>query len=355
MRDLPGWKVRREFARLGQQLRALPEAIWEPVANRRHDARVARGLPVREGEVGARDKVLLYLVYQPDGLSDTTFATLRDMIGQGYAPVVVSNAALSARDAERLRVFTHLAVERPNFGYDFGGYRDGLTVLGQRGLAPESVLILNDSVWVLPGHDFPGRLEGAEADIAGSILRVRGDERFLESYVYRLSREALAHPAFGTFWDGLRLTSNKYKVIRRGERGFSAAMFAGGLSVRAVYDADVLARALPECDEGFLAKTLDHAAYVDANLAAERDALIAGQGAADWRARVLEHVARTLVKRQAYSSFPYAFATLQGYPFLKKSRDPVGTAWRRAWLKGVEAGDIAAPPSLFLKEIRARV
>jgi hypothetical protein len=352
MPDLPGWKVRREIARLGQQLRAIPEAVWEPVANRRHDALVARGLPVREGEVGARDKVLLYLVYQPEGLSDTTFATLRDMIGQGYAPVVVSNAPLSARDAGRLRGFTHLAVERPNFGYDFGGYRDGLTVLGQRGLDPDSVLILNDSVWVLPGYGFPGRLEASGADVAGSILRVRGNERFLESYVYRLSRRALGHAAFAAYWAGLGLTSNKYKVIRRGERGFSAAMRAGGLSVAAVHDAEAL-EGMPQ-DEAFLAKTLAYAAYVDAPLAAERDALLADRGAADWRARVSAHVDRVLVKRQAYSSFPYAFARIEDYPFLKKSRDPVGTAWRRAWLAGVEAGDIPAPPSVFLKEIRAR-
>ena len=181
MPDLPGWKVRREIARLGQQLRAIPEAVWEPVANRRHDALVARGLPVREGEVGARDKVLLYLVYQPEGLSDTTFATLRDMIGQGYAPVVVSNAPLSARDAGRIRGFTHLAVERPNFGYDFGGYRDGLTVLRQRGLDPETVVILNDSVWfpVRDGEDVLARLETDPAQFLGLqyFERAPGDER----------------------------------------------------------------------------------------------------------------------------------------------------------------------------------
>lgn len=336
-------------------MRAVGERFTDPLRQRRLDQIVAEGLPYLRGDVPRMSRIALFLVYQPAGLSASTFATLRWLAGLGYAPVLVSNAPILPQDREALQPVIWRAVERPNFGYDFGGYRDGLTSLEQWDVRPEEVLILNDSIWlpVLPQTDLAERLAAEPAEVAGTILRKRGDERFLESYLYRLRRPALEHPAFRDYWARLRLTSNKYHVIRRGERGFSAAMLAAGLRVAAVYDTDGAANRLVEQDDDFLQQTLEHAAYIDPHLAAERDRLLASRGRS-FRSATVAHVGKVLEKRQLYSSFPYASVQLMDYPLLKKSTDPVSRAWRQAHLRAIEAGRLHAPTATILTEVRAR-
>ncbi len=122
---IPGWKIRRELDRLGQQLRAIPEAVWEPFARRAHDAALDRGFPITEGTLQPGTKLALVLCWQPRGLAGSFFNLLDHLVASGYTPFVVSNAAFSDADRQALRSRIWRAVERPNFGYDFGGYRDG--------------------------------------------------------------------------------------------------------------------------------------------------------------------------------------------------------------------------------------
>lgn len=355
MAVLPKWKILRELSRLAQQTKGLVEYFTDPVAQRRLDRLVAQGLPQFEGALPCGEKVVLLLLYQPKGVAESILETCRWFAAAGYAPFIVSNTPLSAQDRARLAPVIWRGVERPNFGYDFGGYRDGLTCLAQWGLRPEELIILNDSVWlpVLPECDLLERFAREPADVAGAILRQRGRERFLESYLYRLRRAALEHPAFGQFWAGLRLTSNKYHVIRRGERGFSAALRAGGLALAPVYAAEDLLAQIAAQEGAFLRKTLEYGAYFESELAAERDAILAGTGP-EWRGGALAHIAQVLAKRPAYSSFPYAMVRLMGYPLLKKSAEPISRAWREAHLAAVQAGDLPAPSASVLAEISAR-
>lgn len=352
---IPGWKIRRELTRLGQQLRGIPEAVTEPIAQAIHDRAVFPRLHHRDGAAPPRSKVALYLVFQPAGIAESSVYTASFLAGKGYSVLLVSNAPLREDDRQRLAPHVWRFVERPNFGYDFGGYRDGLRLLWKWGVAPETLLILNDSVWFPIDPDTP-LIEEAEAhpaDIAGSILRIRGEERFLESYFYRIRGRLMSDPAFRAYWDKLGLTSNKYKVIRRGERGFSRAMIAAGYYLAALYPNVELPEHLSAADEGFLREMLRYAAYIDADLAAERDRLLSAEGT-DWRDEVIGHVRRTLLKRQAYSSFPVAMVRLFGYPFLKKSGEPVSREWRHACKAAFEDGVLSPPPPSFMADLGER-
>ena len=341
---IPGWKIRRELARLGQQLRAIPEAVTDPLRQRHHDRKVVPALQVLEGGQGLGSRVAIFLLYQPRGLAPSTAHTCAFLASKGYAVLAVSNASLSAGDRARLAPHVWRIVERPNFGYDFGGYRDGIRLLRRWDVVPDPLLILNDSVWFPLDAETRAveELEAHPADLAGAILRERGAERFLESYLYRIGDRLWRDAAFWRYWDGLALTSNKYHVIRRGERGFSAAVQAAGGTLGAIWPTADFADRLAREDEDFLRLSLRFAAYVDADLAAERDALLTG-GGPDWRDGVLDHVRRTLVKRQAYSSFPVAMSRLTGHTVLKKSGEPVSAAWRRAYAEAVRAGTLPPP------------
>ncbi len=244
-------------------------------------------------------------------------------------------------------------VERPNLGHDFGGYRDGLRLLRHWQIAPREVLILNDSVWLVD-LDIGGllaRLRALDVDVAGSVLRVRGDERFLESYCYLMRGAVLAHPAMLAYWDGMVMTSNKYKVIRQGERGHSRALLAAGFRLGAAYTEAGFAEAVAEAGEDEIRDTLRFGAWLqeaDARAAAALDR----QGATG--------AARSLIQSgrahgQFYSLYPVISRNRLDYPFLKRSSDRVAIAWRRAFLSAVEAGAIRPPAPVVLQELRNAV
>jgi hypothetical protein len=352
---IAGWKIRRELERLGQQVRGLTDRFTDPIAQRSLDRAVAAGLPSMNGAMAIGRKVALYLVYQPKGLEASTLATCRRLSQAGYTPLIVSNAPISSDNKTRLAPVVWRAIERPNFGYDFGGYRDGLIYPRHCDVAPDELLILNDSIWfgITPEADPFTRLDAQPANIAGTILRQSGTVQFLESYLYRLRRPVLEHPPFTAYWENLRLTSNKYHVIRRGERGFSAAMQAAGVQVAGVYDSAGLPEFIAHQDDDFLRLTLQYGAYIDIDLAADSARLLHANGPT-WREDVLAHVHTVLTKRQGYSSFPYANMRLHDYPLLKKSGEPCSLAWRLAYLNAVHAHDLPLPPPELLDEINAR-
>jgi len=156
------WKIRRELGRLGQQIKGILDRFTDPISQRRLDRAVAAGLLQLDGTLPVSDKIAVFLIYQPTGLAASTFETCHMLSQAGYAPLVVSNCPLTAQDRSRLEAVVWRAVERPNFGYDFGGYRDGLTCLRQWGIAPAELLILNDSVW-LPVSPQTDLLERSDA------------------------------------------------------------------------------------------------------------------------------------------------------------------------------------------------
>jgi hypothetical protein len=353
---ISGWKARRELARLGQQLRAIPEALWEPFAQRAHDTALARGFPLAEGRIALRPKVALVLCWQPHGLAPSFLATLEHLVGNGYAPFVVSNAPLSPADHAALAPLCWRRLERPNFGYDFGGYRDGLRLLRDWGIQPDRLVILNDSVWfpLWPDDQTLQRAEAADLDVAGMILRQRDTASFLESYFFSIRGPVLDHPGFRAFWDGLRLTSNKYKVIRRGERGFGVALKAAGLSMGPLFPQAEFDATIRRADEPALRRILAYAAVVDPGQAAIGATLATAFPSPDWPTQARAFIAQVLLKAQFYSAFPVAAARHPGYPVLKKSMEPVSAAWRAAFLKAVDDGVVASPNSLILLEARAR-
>ena len=353
---IPGWKVKRELSRLGQQLRAIPEAVWEPFARRAHDAALDRGFPVTEGELQPGPKLALVLCWQPKGLVPSFFGLLDHLVASGYTPLVVSNSTLSDADKKALRPRVWRAVERPNFGYDFGGYRDGLRLMRRWGVRPGQLVILNDSIWypLWPDDRTLERAEASPFDVTGMFLRQRDAAKFLESYFFSIKGAVLDHPGFLAFWDRLRLTSNKYKVIRRGERGFGEALQAAGLSMGPLFPVAAFDKVFAEADAPALRRILTYMAAVDPGLAAEGAGLAASPPAPEWPDRARAIISRVLRKGQPYSAFPVAAAGQLGYPVLKKSSEPVSAEWRAAFIRAVDDGVLPTPLPAVLEEVRKR-
>lgn len=372
MRIPPFWKVYRELDRVRQMIHAAAGRIYEPQIQRRHDRNRDRLLQVRDGQIPAGPRIALFLIFQPRGVSPAVLLTCAHLMAKGYAPLVISNTPLTDADMAALCDRAWKVIVRPNYGYDFGGYRDGILWLQDQGAEVDRLVILNDSIWfpVWPDETMLDRLEGLACDMAGTVIHPAQRRRrlsrrrpaFLESYFYLINRPVLAGPAFRRFWRDYRVSSIKFNAVYRGERSFSGAMEKAGHSVGWVFDRDRLIAALQQQDDAFLRKTMLYGAYTDPEFEAERDRLIddpAPSGA--WRAAALAHIARVLRRRSTYASFPYASFHLMGVPFVKKSRllffgktyGTVQIRMRTQLLRAIDAGDIPQPHPEVLAEMRA--
>lgn len=370
---IPAWKIRRELLRLREQAHDLPGVIRfhlrrREEARRRiaHDRDFAQLTTLHEGAIPLGEKAAIFLLYQPSGISASTFLTCDWLISHDYAPVLVSNCKVSDGDRERSRGRFALLLERPNFGRDFGGYRDAILLLQRMGIAPERVIIMNDSIWVPMTEGVMERLEAADADIVGLMQnekafrdasgRLKFAPRFLESHFLLLKRPVWEAPAFRTYWHDYKMTDEKKPTMRFGERGFSRAMRAAGFDLRGLAGATALLEHLDVMNDRDLALVLKYAVHGAPDLA-RRGARLASMSPHDrnWRARVLEHVAETISRYHCLGSFCHAGATAFGTMFMKKTEQPLWKWQRRQYLRAVRDGALPAPPPVILDEIEARV
>lgn len=349
------WKIKREFSRVVQQLRGIPEACYEPIVQRRHDHAMKTNANVVDGVVPLKSQVAVILIYQPQSLNRSLVDLCKQFVAIGFAPLIVSNTELSVHDMETLQSVSWRVLQRPNFGYDFGGYRDAVLHLMHQQVMPAELVIMNDSVWCPLTEEFSIIEKARElpADIVGGVMRQRGESQFLESYFYLIKRTAFDNPLFRDYWQNYRLTSNKYWVIRRGERGFSSAMQQSSLSVDALFHSDRFIELLSQKNANFLRLTLEYGCYRDhRDESAGRELLANYEDRSTWRDTAVEHVRWVLGKEVFNSSFCYASIKLFDFPFLKKSQDPINIRWREKYRSAVINGDLPAPSESIWSELQ---
>lgn len=330
---IPWWKLARELQRIKQQLRSIPEFFFEPTKRREHDANRGQLLIKTEGAAEPSSKVALLLLYQPNGVSESTLWTCNHLLSKGYAPLVVSNAPLSSNDRIKLQRVSWQVVERPNFGYDFGGYRDGIWLLQQWRIDIEKLIILNDSIWfpLNSNEVLIEQMEAEPSDVVGALqldpLRqtegIPTKKRpFFGSFFLMIKRAAWTHPAFQSFWETYQITSNKYKTIRRGERGFSHAMMDAGLTCRAIYTRRDLDEFILSQSNRDLRELLCELVCVDEKVMEDiRQAVRQYSDTDNWRAQGLALATQATEKQNILATAPITSLTTFQVPYLKKARD----------------------------------
>ena len=359
---IPAWKIRRELETARQQLQAIPERLIGPARQRRLDSQFPSGLRVADGAASLGPKVAVFLVYQPRGMSASVVATCRHLSERGYSVMLVANSPVSAADEAMLARWVWRFVERSNFGYDFGGYRDGIRLLWHWSVSPESLIILNDSVWfpLDQNETMLTSMETSSAGFLGALRHVDQPETDTEhagiflSYFFLIKRAVLTSDVFVNYWNSYVSTSNKYLTVRRGERGFSRTLFAAGVPSEGLYSKDRFLSAVVQQPAAFLRQTLVYGAYTDPALEQARDALLqAFTTSESWRSQAIDHIRAVVNKRNFHSSFCFASIRLLGIPLLKKNRGELQVRMRRQYLRAVQAGDLPAPEPAVLAEIEA--
>jgi len=338
----PPWKIRREFKRLWQQLIGVVQPIWEKRDLRLHDHWFDNQVNVHQGHQQKNSFIAILVLYQPGGVPKSIFNLCKHLSKRGYSVLVVSSCPIVDSDHEKLLKLVWKVFERPNFGYDFGSYRDGIKLLWRLDITPTRLVLINDSVFypLMAGDQTLEALGELECDIGGIVMRMRGNRQFLEGYFYSISQRAFLSKEFTYFWKNYRVSSNKRTVIRLGERGFSKAMLAAGLTVRSLYQRASFVDKINSLSEDELAKVLKHHATVYSSLEEKRSWIIRSRMQKNWRNLVKGYIYEVLMRGEFYILFPLTAAELMGFPVLKKSVDPAYILSRKLLIAATKDGEL---------------
>ncbi len=179
---------------------------------------------------------------------------LQSLRDAGFRIVFVSNAPkLDPAGLESLRSLAHLVLRRSNVGYDFGAYRDGISVIPDLAKL-EFLLLANDSVYgpFSPIADMLGQIDQGRAQF-WSLTDSWERNYHLQSYFLLFNQKAIASEAFRKFWRGVRYINSKTYVIRKYELGLSRNLMKAGLRGAALYSTREASRlVIDEVDAGAL-------------------------------------------------------------------------------------------------------
>lgn len=361
---IPLWKLKRELETLRQQFNALVGLFWEPFAQFSYDRNRGKNLQISQGKQALLPKVAIFLIHQPKGVCTSTLRTIEYLTQKGYATLVVSNGPLQPASMAALTDVAWQVMVRPNYGYDFGGYRDAVLSLFEADISPDRLLIINDSMWFpLGGSErIIAQIEASDLDVGGTIVhrafgrnRTRKRQiRVVESYFYLFSHRAFVNPSFKKFWKDYRLSSTKYNAVHRGERRVAETMMAAGLNADGVFARDAFLAKISECDNAFLYKTLYYNAHTREAYKIENARLLAIADESEaWRAQVLTFIAKVFTTSSFHSSFIYAAVQLLDLPFLKKGNGEMQMRMRDAYIRAVVANDLSPPRDDVWQEIMA--
>lgn len=333
----PLWKIKRELIRIWDQIAVPLLGAVMPFAVRAYDIFKTTRFKTTEGCETQGPKVALLLLFQPSGIAESTFETCKCLIENGFSVFVTSNAPLSETDRKRLSAYCFEIMERPNFGYDFGGYRDGILHLLGRGKPIDRLFVLNDSCWfpVMPAQDFLDRISTTSADMLGAVSNFRSNRKndeHLQSYAFAFGPKLLGHPAFLEFWQNLVVSNSRYWTVERCEVAMSPWFAARGFDVQPCWshkDLDVLlsAASIAELEEFVRFEATNNPGAADIFQA------ILDQNPHDtaWAGRAREAMVSGPARRYLLLAHPILLNKI-GFPFLKKNSEVFYVRHRQVFL-----------------------
>jgi len=321
-------KIRKELARWKCKLRSAPWLLMGGSRRRDYDRVRQQRVTVTQGALAVADEVMILVIFPSAGLLGSTLSALAHFARNGIACVVVSNAPLREEDRETLRQRCFLVIERPNIGYDAGGYREGILTLLERGIRPRALYVMNDSLWfpLRPDCDALERCRQAKEDIFGFHLNVTtflGMRRdYVQSYFLRFSQRLVASDAFEKYWRDLPLIDNKHLAVRRYERGLSRHFVRRGFTIGAlVHWREAIDRLLAITDSDKLTRIIAYQCRLNAKDAAYMQPML------EWGCSpflIRDGLAGRIRRKRIFASFPMMhpeFVLELGFPTLKRKLD----------------------------------
>lgn len=264
-----------------QSSKVLPvELVQRLYFRRQYDQVLSKQIKRTTGSVPLGKEVAVYLIFPSSGLLRSHLYMIDQLRKAGISPIVVSNLPLSPEAVDSIRPHVSLIIERPNIGYDFGGYRDGILEIAPRLPNLDRLWIVNDSVWLMPqttswfeqarklDKDLVAAtsnfailrksLFGARRVNASDYLSIswnhnpRNPNFHYASYALGIGPAILKDDGFLTYWKMLEIRNDKKHTVRRGEIGLTQWVLKHGYSHAATHDIHDLDRELTKLPNAVL-------------------------------------------------------------------------------------------------------
>lgn len=254
----PWWKIKREVFRVGWQVDdILLRWLGVSVVQAYYKRVIAPQVVATPGALPLGNRAALYVIFPVDGVTTSHQTALRYIAQCGYVPIVISNLPLSAGDAATLHDLAAVVIVRPNIGYDFGAYRDGILHLQPHLTGLDHLALLNNSTWfpANPTANWFAMAEGLNRDLVGAVhhyglapyrawdFRVQRWSFSAQyptfhygSFALLMGRTLLQSPALLAFWQGYRPSSDRKRTIKSGEMGLSRMIIDAGFTHAAQLD-----------------------------------------------------------------------------------------------------------------------
>jgi hypothetical protein len=360
----PAWKVKRELRRIRDQAQRTSAKFYEPPLRSLHDRWLNKTARPSSGSLPLGNKVAVLVLYQPKGVARSIFLTCDHLIAQGYSPFILSNARLSDDDRAALLARAALVLERPNFGYDFGAYQDGIRLLDKMGHKPDRLILMNDSTWFpLRANDTSiARMEASGDAFTGLAFRNEPDvgrgRDHMEAHLLMFGKDALHCSAFKAFWNQYPASSYRDTTIDRGEKGITAAMFDAGFMSEGLASRHLFVERLDNASFETHHKILADAGFNPNELHRRTlDLLTTATDSIEWQRQVRDHLNDLLHLFAPVLSTTLIYGAMKelGLGFVKKAREDFFHRTRIKVLELEAAGEIEALDPDVRAEMRASV
>lgn len=215
------------------------------------DARVE----VQAGGLEIKANVVVLLVYQPNGLADSLFHTLRHLRCKGFTVLIVLNSSVNDYELEQLKSHCSMVMKRPNFGYDFGGYRDAILYLTAQPYEFDSITCINDSIWfpVFQDCDHLSRMLDTAGDLVGYSFAKSHPKRqnaHVQSYFFMFKGNAFLRSAeFRDYWFKLKVSNSRYMTIRNSEMKMTRYFECRNFKIGWLFSVDNMKAYYESCDD----------------------------------------------------------------------------------------------------------
>ena len=196
---------------------------------------ITEGLAIRPS-----NKFAVFLIYAPSTIPDFTINLVDALNRAAYNLIVVSNAQLDSVTRANLLTRCRLLVERVNFGRDFGGYKDGISIAFRRFPNIERLIVANDSVFYFESglDELVRDLERPE-DFIG-VSETLDHHYHVASFLLSFGPRVLRDPVFRQFWESYLPISTRMWVVLEGEGALTKRLVDAGYRPHILFRAEQL-------------------------------------------------------------------------------------------------------------------
>ena len=201
-------------------------------------------------------RYVLFVFYDRHVVPPFTQVIIDAIARRGLNLVISTNARITPELRAALLEKCGLLIERVDLGRDFGGYKDGISIIEKRFGTPDRLILLNDSLFYLEKglDEFLAALDGEEPLVA--MCEDHYKYYHIQSYALAFDSKVLSHQRFRNYWRKYRPISTRRWAIGKVERGLTRQVLKAGFKPRILYSAGHLMPHLRTRDYGELLEAI---------------------------------------------------------------------------------------------------